>query len=34
VKEEAQSANGPRITAKNATFSRCSKYRIDDFVAS
>jgi len=33
VREEAQSANGPRITANSATFSRCTKYRIDDFVA-
>jgi hypothetical protein len=33
VREEAQSANRPRITANNATFSRCAKYRMDDFVA-
>jgi hypothetical protein len=32
VREEEQSANNPRITANSATFSRCTQYRIDDFV--
>jgi hypothetical protein len=32
VREEERSANNPRITANSATFSRCTQYRIDDFV--
>ena len=30
--EEERSAHNPRITANSATFSRCTQYRIDDFV--
>jgi hypothetical protein len=32
VREEEQSANNPRITANSATFSRCTKHRIDDVL--